>query len=610
MEFSEIELHPKVKEGLQAVGFKTCTPVQESCIPLILAGKDVAGLAQTGTGKTGAFLVPLMDRLLRSKDGDPSDARRFPEYNPSNFILILVPTRELADQISANVESLGAAAKMKYVTIYGGTGYEKQKAGLKDGVDFVIATPGRLLDLYKENLVDLRLVRALVFDEADRMFDMGFKDDMQYILTRIPRDRQFLVFSATLNFDVLNTAYKFGAEPVEININRDQAKAENVKDTLIHLGDNEKPAALISLFKKHNPKQVMVFSNFKNKVERIAQFLTENGYPASAISSLQSQAQRTQVITNFKNHTEGTILVATDVAARGLDITGVDLVVNFELPDDPESYVHRIGRTGRAGESGIAISLVSDRDVYALGRIEDYTKTKIEAVWIEDSEWVKDLKPFPREQSRAFKPKPMTPFSQNPKGPRRGNSGGPSRRPDGPRKEFRDDRSPNDQSARPQHANSGGPNRGPQHGPRRPHEQRPQGGHPAQNNSARPPRAENRNDKRPDLRAREAQYAQQKLTAKTSGGRYRVTDKPAKVGVAGAVTGFLKKLLGLKKSDKPAVVTRGTHTDKRKDLGANTNKPIAKDSARGSQGEGQREPRRDSPNNNHRRNNYSKKRPR
>lgn len=406
MKFVELQLDPTLQSAIDKSGFAEATPIQAQAIPLVLDKKDVSGLAQTGTGKTAAFALPLMERILRARPL-PEDAteeakalaaaRAFLDWRPQNFILVLVPTRELAEQVFENIEKFSEFSGLRAVSVYGGTGYDKQKEAIAKGVEFVVATPGRLIDLYKEHIVDLKQVRAIVFDEADRMFDMGFKDDMKYILQRVPSDRQFLVFSATLNFDVLNTAYQFGAEPVEINISKDQAKADNVKDEIFHVGQDEKPMYLLSLFKKHNPKQVIVFSNFKMNVERIASFLSSNGYPAMAISSLLSQAQRNRVIEQFKSENEKNILVATDVAARGLDIKGVDMVINYELPQDAESYVHRIGRTGRAGTEGQAFSLVSDMDVDSLARVQDYLKNKLSVAWFDDADLVKEFKVFPRE---------------------------------------------------------------------------------------------------------------------------------------------------------------------------------------------------------------------
>ncbi len=549
MKFSELYLHPLLEAAIEKSKFTECTPVQAATIPHVLAGKDVAGLAQTGTGKTAAFLLPLMDRVLRSQAADasvnmrsatsdsngelkateeistapessdpaasskdPSDlsGRVFRDWHNRHFVLILVPTRELAEQVYENVNSLKGEANLRAVSIYGGVSYDKQKAALKEGVEFIVATPGRLLDLYKENLVDLKAVRAIVFDEADRMFDMGFKDDMKYILARVPKERQFLVFSATLNLDVMNTAYQYGANPIDIDVSRDQAKAENVVDKIFHVGGDDKPAQLISLINKFKPKQVIIFSNFKMNVPRISQFLNDNGHPSVGISSLITQVQRNRVMTQFKSDNDQNILVATDVAARGLDIKGVDMVINYELPDDPENYVHRIGRTGRAGASGLAFSFVSDRDVDALKRVEDYLRHKVDVAWLEDTDMTKDFKPMASDRpQRSF---PSGDFRKGP--PTRGGSAGGgsgrerfSRRPAGgdrpqgdrPRpsggdRPYRDDRPQGD---RPQ----GGPARSAQGGPQGERRPRPQ-------NSDRGPRDGQRqgaNDRGPRDGQRESQ---------------------------------------------------------------------------------------------------------
>jgi superfamily II DNA/RNA helicase len=429
LNFSEIDLHPTLFAGIEKQGFTECTPIQELTIPPILEGKDIAGLAQTGTGKTAAFLLPLMERIVRARlnpdelsdeEKELREKRMFPEWRANQFVLVLVPTRELADQVYENSVRLSAESGLRSVCIYGGVAYEKQKEGLRQGVEFVIATPGRLIDLYKEHLVDLKQVRAIVFDEADRMFDMGFKDDMKFILTRVPKERQFLVFSATLNLDVLNTAYQFGANPVEVNVSRDQATAENVEDKIFHVGQHEKGAHLLSLIALHKPRQAIIFSNFKMNVPRISQFLNDNGFPTVGISSLLTQSQRTRVMEQFKGSSDHNILVATDVAARGLDIKGVDMVINYELPDDAENYVHRIGRTGRAGASGIAFSLVSDRDVDALTRVEQYLKRKVPQDYLEEGQLVKEYKAMPAAD-------------RGDRGPRRdeGRSGGGDRAPRG-----------------------------------------------------------------------------------------------------------------------------------------------------------------------------------
>jgi len=398
MKYSDLNLDTRLFAAIEKLNYAEATAIQEQTIPIILEGKDVAGLAQTGTGKTAAFLIPLIERILKTQT-DPENPRAMKDWTIRSFVLILVPTRELADQINENVIKLADGCGLKTYPLYGGTGYDKQKEALRSGLQFIVSTPGRLIDLYKENFVDLKQVRAIIFDEADRMFDMGFKDDMKYILSRVPNDRQFLVFSATLNFDVLNTAYQFGSEPVEINISRDQAKAENVQDYILHLGQDEKPQYLLSLLKKENPKQVIIFTNFKHNVDRVAMFLLDNKIPAMGISSLMSQSQRNQVIESFKAVNDQNILVATDVAARGLDITGVDVVINYEMPQDAESYVHRIGRTGRAGREGKAFSFISDRDIDSLERVENYTKKKIEGIFLEDNELIKEFKPLKYDEA-------------------------------------------------------------------------------------------------------------------------------------------------------------------------------------------------------------------
>ncbi|QDK46891.1 ATP-dependent helicase [Bdellovibrio sp. ZAP7] len=468
MKFSELNLDPALMTAIQKIGYEDCSPIQEQAMPYILDGKDVAGLAQTGTGKTAAFVLPLMERILRARPvhGEVTDAekeiiekRAFKDWKPQNFILVLVPTRELAEQVQDNIIKFGADSGLRGFAIYGGTGYDKQKEALKNGVEFIVATPGRLIDLYKEHLVDLKQVRAIVFDEADRMFDMGFKDDMKFILQRVPRERQFLVFSATLNFDVLNTAYQFGSEPVEINISRDQAKAENVKDQIFHVGNAEKPQHLLSLLKLHNPKQAIIFTNFKMNVEKITKFLIDNDVPAMAISSLLTQAQRNRVIEQFKAENHLNILVATDVAARGLDIKGVDLVINYELPMDSESYVHRIGRTGRAGTTGQAFSMVGEKDIESLTRIEDYLKHKVEVGYLENDQLLQEFKPFP-DRFEGHYPKSLD-GERGERGPRRegGRSGG-GNRDRGPRREG--DRGPRREGGRgPRGENRGGENRPP-----------------------------------------------------------------------------------------------------------------------------------------------------
>jgi ATP-dependent RNA helicase RhlE len=250
---------------------------------------------------------------------------------------------------------------------------------------------------------------------------------MKFILQRVPKERQFLVFSATLNIDVLNTAYQFGANPHEVNVSRDQAKAENVEDKIFHVGQGEKGSHLLSLLRLHKPRQAIIFSNFKMNVPRISQFLNDNSIPTVGISSLLTQSQRNRVMEQFKGESDHNVLVATDVAARGLDIKGVDMVVNFELPDDPENYVHRIGRTGRAGAKGLAFSLVSDRDVDALSRVEQYLKHKVDIGYLEEGDLVKEYKAMPSERSSRGERSPRPQSGGSERGSRRAAPGGRGR---------------------------------------------------------------------------------------------------------------------------------------------------------------------------------------
>lgn len=504
MKFSELNLHPLLMKGIETLGFQDATPIQAEAIPLVLKGLDISGLAQTGTGKTGAFLIPLMERILRTKEMDEETnpelkARSFDAWKAGHFVLILVPTRELAEQVYEQVEKLGASANLKGVSVYGGTGYEKQKEGFRNKVDFVVATPGRLIDLFKDNILDLKQVKALVFDEADRMFDMGFKEDMKFLLSRIPNQRQLMVFSATMNLDVMTTVYQFGSDPTEINISKDSARADNVKDELFHVGQEEKPQILLSLLSLHKPKQAIVFTNFKNNVERIAQFLIDNGIPAVPISSLLSQSQRNKVMELFKEvDNQYNVMVATDVAARGLDIKGVDMVVNFELPQDAESYVHRIGRTGRAGLMGQAFSLVSDRDVDSLQRVEEYLQQKVAVGFLDDSQIVKPAKSFPDyvkfNQTFGFLKGADSKDNYGDQQGQRQEQGGP-RREQRPRPSKSGDRRPQSR------------NEGPRH----------ESGHKEGRENA--PRREARQDNRPDLRLPRSERTEYKSNPKPEGRR-------------------------------------------------------------------------------------------
>jgi ATP-dependent RNA helicase RhlB len=416
LEFKNLPIQTPLIDNLQKVGFKSLTPIQEKSIPVILSGQDLFGQAATGTGKTGAYLIPLISRVLatqaRGAQGILASAQEVPSNSSSleatnqntasqkanepvpflswhgkSLILVVLPTRELCDQVAESFNKFAAGFNLGGAVIYGGVGYEDQVRALKArNCHFIFATPGRLIDLYKEHEIDFKQVKSIVFDEADRLFDMGFRDDIKFILNRIPRDRQLLVFSATLNFEVQETCYQFGAAPVEVALDREKVKPPKLHDFLIHVSLEDKSKYMFSILKKYNPESAIVFTNYKNQVEALAEFLTRNGFSALGISSLLSQQQRNRVMHQFKNEKRIKVLVATDVGSRGLDIHGVDLVLNFELPQDSESYVHRIGRTARSGASGTAISLVSHEDIESMERIHKYLGQKIEGLWLDDSE--------------------------------------------------------------------------------------------------------------------------------------------------------------------------------------------------------------------------------
>ncbi|MAF89675.1 MAG: ATP-dependent RNA helicase [Bdellovibrionaceae bacterium] len=407
MLYNDFGIHSDLKANIAGLGYTEATPIQDLVLPHAIEGKDISGLAQTGTGKTAAFLIPLIHRIFVSRDENaPEEFKKhaFKNWSDSSFVLCLVPTRELAQQVADQAAKLSANQKLNVVSAVGGEDINIQTKQIKESpLDILIATPGRLIDLYKSHHIDLKQVVAVVFDEADRMFDMGFQDDMKYILRRLPDDRQYLLFSATMNLDVLTISYQFGAEPVECHLRSEKLKADNVQDEVFHVGQDEKAQVLLSLIKKEDAKQVIIFTNLKRLVQPIATFLQKNGFEALGISSLLNQRQRNRVLEHFKTEGKANILVATDVAARGLDVQGVDLVVNFDLPDDAENYVHRIGRTGRAGAKGKAFSLSSDRDVEALSRIQEYIGHKVEIGWLEDADMAKDFVAFdPRPKDEFF----------------------------------------------------------------------------------------------------------------------------------------------------------------------------------------------------------------
>ncbi len=362
--FDSLGLVPPVMQGLKHAGFTHCTPIQALTLPIALKGKDVAGQAQTGTGKTAAFLLVILQRLLQSEAGpEPHQPRS----------LILAPTRELALQIHKDAVLLSGNSGLKLGLAYGGVDYEKQRQQLLAGVDILIGTPGRIIDYFKQKVFNLQQIEVMVLDEADRMFDLGFIKDIRYVLRRLPeRDqRQCLLFSATLGQRVLELAYEHMNDPELLKAEAEQVTAENVEQTVYYPANEEKLPLLAGLLRKFNSGRVIIFANTRVATDKIERTLNANGFHAAAISGSVPQRKRQTLLKKFHDG-EIPILVATDVAARGLHIPDVTHVINFDLPQDAPDYVHRIGRTARLGAKGAAISFACENYAFHLPEIEDY----------------------------------------------------------------------------------------------------------------------------------------------------------------------------------------------------------------------------------------------
>lgn len=392
MRFNELPLPKQIQLGIEEAGFHDCTPIQERTLPLSLTGKDVAGQAQTGTGKTAAFLVTLFTRLLSRDVTNGKNPRA----------LILAPTRELVVQIEQDAQLLGKHCGLTIQAIYGGVDYMKQRNALRDGADVIIGTPGRLIDYLKQKVYSLKQIEILVIDEADRMFDMGFIADLRFILRRLPPfdKRQNMMFSATLNQRVMELAYEFMNMPEKVSITPEKMTAENVEQVIYHVARKEKFPLLLGLLRRDAMERTMIFVNTKREGEFLHDRLNANGFPACFISGDVDQKKRLRILNDFKAG-KLAILIATDVASRGLHIEGVSHVVNYDLPQDCEDYVHRIGRTARAGAEGKAISLADEDGALHLEAIENYIKDKIPCEWAEDELFVNNY-------NRVARPKRIT----------------------------------------------------------------------------------------------------------------------------------------------------------------------------------------------------------
>lgn len=370
LRFDSLELHDDLRAGIRDAGFEFCTPIQADTLPIALAGKDVAGQAQTGTGKTAAFLIAAFQKLLTGKG--VQEGKRNPR------VFILAPTRELAIQIANDAETLSRNSGLKIGLAFGGTDYEKQRRQLEDGVDFLIGTPGRIIDYYKQGVFKLDEVEVAILDEADRMFDLGFIKDIRYLLRRLPAPDQRLnmLFSATLSHRVMELAYEHMNEPELIRIEPEKVTADRVRQAIFFPSNQEKIPLLVGLIREMGAARIMVFVNTKREAERIQDYLQANGIDALAISGDVPQKKRMKMLERFQSG-ELAVLIGTDVASRGLHIPDVRYVVNYDLPQDSEDYVHRIGRTARAGATGDAISFGCETYAMSLPDIEDYIGFKI-----------------------------------------------------------------------------------------------------------------------------------------------------------------------------------------------------------------------------------------
>ncbi|MFQ5634457.1 MAG: DEAD/DEAH box helicase [Gammaproteobacteria bacterium] len=393
--FTDLELPDELLTGVRTAGFEFCTPIQAMTLPRALAGHDVAGQAQTGTGKTAAFLLATMNQLLTN----PTE-RGGKKSSPA--ALMIAPTRELAIQIHADAIVLGEATGFDMQVVFGGADYDKQRNALAAGVDILIGTPGRLIDYYKQGVYDLKHIQVIVLDEADRMFDLGFIKDIRYILRRLPppEKRLNLMFSATLNQRVLELAYEHMNEPETVLIEPDKVTADRVTQSVYYPSNEEKAPLLVGLLRSMHAVRTMVFVNTKREADYLSHLMQHNGVKAQAISGDVPQNKRIRMLRDFQSG-ELPVLIATDVASRGLHVPDVSHVINYDLPQDPEDYVHRIGRTARAGASGDAISFACETYAFTLPEIEKFIGHRIPMGTIDHADIPTIEKPPPRPRRSA-----------------------------------------------------------------------------------------------------------------------------------------------------------------------------------------------------------------
>ena len=411
--FSSLPIHAAIQEALEDNRLTHTTPIQEKTLPLTLGGHDVMGLAQTGTGKTAAFLISLYHYLLTNPVHPKAKGP---------WAIVLAPTRELAVQIKKDADQIGAYTGLNSLAIYGGVSMEHQRNLLENApIDIIIGTPGRIIDLYKQKIIRLKNIEVCVLDEADRMFDLGFIDDVRYLLRQMPpaHERLNLLFSATMAQKVQELAYEYFNAPETVSIESEHATADNITQILYHTARHEKTPLLIGLLNRDKPARSMIFLNTKRDLERLSIVLEANGYPNAALSGDIPQKKREKIIKDFQSGAVN-IVVATDVAARGLHIPDITHVFNYDLPQVAEDYVHRIGRTARAGASGTAISFACEEYVYSLPEIEHYIHNKLPVTPL-DEELLADVIPPSDEALQALNEQKAERFARNGNRQPRGN---------------------------------------------------------------------------------------------------------------------------------------------------------------------------------------------
>lgn len=386
--FTDFKLDPNLISALEKIGFTHPSPIQEMTLDTILAGEDIFAQAETGSGKTGSFAIPIIQKLI--------------EKDMQGLFFVISPTRELAQQTDKVFNLIGKDLGVKTVCVIGGESIEKQKEILEGNPQVIVATPGRLMDLVKQKLIDCSKCEAVVFDEADRLFDMGFKKDIEFVLGRIPKERQLIMVSATSNIDVLSTAYKFHSHPKELKLNEDKILVDHIDHKIAMVESDEKMPLLVNLLRGHEDAYAIIFCNTQYQTHLLAEWLIQMGFKAKPISGRLQQQKRTKLMEDFRSK-EVTILVCTDVAARGLDIKDVNFVVNFDLPIEAANYVHRIGRTGRAGKSGEAVSFCSFEDCQQLDGIYEYINAKIPLFDLDENSFANDVCPKPKIDYKTLK---------------------------------------------------------------------------------------------------------------------------------------------------------------------------------------------------------------